>query len=110
MPIKLDQRPKVSVGSTEVVAVDFSEQLDSTEVLTGTPTVAEVTTSDLTITNKTVSTEAITILDRDVSVGKAVQFRVSGFKANTQYQIRITVTTTSSPARILVFDAVFDSI
>jgi len=110
MPIKLDQRPTISAGATEVASIDFTEQLDSTETLTGAPTIAEITTADLTFSNKVVSTAALTILDREVAVGRAVQFKVTGQKAGTQYQVRITASTTSTPARTLVFDAIFNCI
>ncbi len=104
MPIKLEQRPTVSVGETEIVSIDYTDKLDASELLTGTPTVTEVTTTDLTLTNKVVNTAEARILGRDVDIGKAVQFKVSGQKINTQYSIRITVSTDSG--RTLVRDAV----
>lgn len=104
MPIKLEQRPVISVGETEVVSIDYTEYLDADELLTGTPTVAEVTTTDLTLSNKVVSTEVVRILERDVAVGKAVQFKVSGQKINTQYSIRVTASTDGG--RVVVRDAV----
>lgn len=112
MPIKFDQRPKISAGATEIIKIDFTDQLDSgsDELLTGTPTVTEVTTSDLTLANKMVSTITMTILDREVAAGMAVTFKVTGQKAGTQYQFRVSVGTTSSPARTLVFDGIFDCI
>ena len=39
--IILEGLPSISVGDTETVSIDFSEHLDSGELLTGTPTVIE---------------------------------------------------------------------
>lgn len=108
MAIKLDQRPVISVGETEIGEIDYTDNLKSTELLTGTPTIAEVTTTDLTITNKVVNTTATRILERDVAIGKAVQFKVSGQKLNTEYSIRITVSTDAG--RVVVRDAIIKSI
>lgn len=119
-------------------AVDFTDMLDAGEALTGTPTVVEVTTSQLTLDNKAVSTGALTINNRAVAIGDAVQFRVSSGSASaglttTQintlgagpglaaagvatidsddsctavddgiYLVRITATTTSTPAQTLI--------
>lgn len=108
MPIKLDQRPVISVGDTDSAKIDYTDYLDPTELLTGTPTVAEVTTADLTLTNKTVNTTEVRIIERDVAIGKAVQFKVSGQKINTEYSIRITVSTTSG--RTSVRDAILKAV
>lgn len=104
MPIKLEQRPVISVGETEVVSIDYTEYLDADELLAGTPTVVEVTTTDLTLTNKVVNTAAVRILERDVAIGKAVQFKISGQEINTQYSIRVTATTDGG--RTVVRDAI----
>ena len=104
MPIKLDQRPVISFGETEVVSIDYTNNLGAAELLTGTPTVVEVTTADLTLTSKIVNTVAVRILERDVAIGKAVQFKVSGQKINTQYSIRIIATTDGG--RTVVRDAI----
>jgi len=108
MPIKLDQRPVISVGDTDVASIDYTDYLDSDELLTGTPTVAEVTTTHLTITNKAVNTAEVRILERDVAIGKAVQFKVSGQHVNTEYSIRVTVSTDAS--RTAVRDAILRAV
>jgi len=108
MPIKLDQRPVISVGDTEFAKIDYTEYLDSAELLTGTPTVVEVTTTDLTITSKIVNTVAVRILERDVAIGHAVQFKVTGQKSNTEYSIRITVSTDGG--RTCVRDAILKAV
>ena len=89
-----------------LVSVSLAGKLDSGELLTGTPTIVEVTTSDLTLANKAVSTAQLTISGRTVAIGQAVQFKVSGGTAGTTYTIRITVTTDSTPAQTLVLDVV----
>jgi hypothetical protein len=101
MTISLPQTPVISLGDIENFAIDYTDVLDSTETLTGTPTVVEQTTTDLTIASVAVNTSALTILDSSVSVGKAVQFKVSGQKVNTRYTLLVTVGTTSTPARTL---------
>lgn len=107
MPIELEQRPILSVGDTDIGSIDYQDYLDSGELLTGTPTVVEVTSSDLTLGNKAVSTAALTIRGRTSAIGQAVQFSVLGQAAGTKYRIRVTATTTSTPARVKVVDATF---
>lgn len=81
-------------------AVSFADVVDSGELLTGTPTVAEQTSSDLTITNKVVNSAALTINNKTVAIGNAVQFKVVGhLLATLEYTIKITVLTDSSPAQ-----------
>ena len=88
------------VGETNNFAVSFAGVLDSGEVLTGTPTVVEVTTSDLTIANVAVNSSALTINERTVAIGNAVQFNVLGqLAANSPYTLKITAMTDASPAQ-----------
>ncbi|WP_455387616.1 hypothetical protein [Petrachloros mirabilis] len=107
MVIQLTEQPTISAGDTELMAVDFQDQLDSGELLTGTPTIAEQGTSALTITNKAVSTAALTINGRSCAIGQAVQCLISGQAAGTTYTVRITVSTDATPARTFVRDATF---
>jgi hypothetical protein len=94
------QQPTLAVGETRVVSVSFAGKLSDSETLTGTPTVTEQTTTDLTIANKAVSTAALTIDGETVAAGEAVQFSVSGQLAATgSYTIAITCGTTSTPAQ-----------
>ena len=94
------ERPTAVAGETRLFSVSFENKLDSGELLTGTPTVAEETTTDLTISNKVVSTAALTINHRSVAIGRAIQFKVSGFLvANSPYTILITCGTDSDPAQ-----------
>jgi hypothetical protein len=103
------ERPVCAEGDTDLGSVSFSNQLDAGETLTGTPLVVEVDTTDLTISNKTVSTAILEINEVNVPIGEAVQFKVSGMLKETGvYKLKITVTTTSTPARTLVRYVRFD--
>ena len=99
--IAADQVPVFAAGDTRNGAVSFADQLDSGEVLTGTPTIEEQTSSDLTISNAAVSTAVQTINGLSVAIGEAVQFTVSGMTAS-KYTLKITATTDSTPAQTLV--------
>ena len=108
MALKLNQKPVISEGDTDMIAVDFTDYLDSGELLTGTPTAVEQTSSDLTIGNVAVSTGSLSILGETVVTGAAVQASVSGQLAATgSYTIRVTATTDASVARTVVVDATF---
>ena len=93
------ERPVMIEGETRNGKVSFVDLLDDGESLTGTPTVVEVTTSDLTISNAAVSAAALTINGESVATGKAVQFKVTGGTAGTTYLLRITVSTDATPAQ-----------
>ena len=100
MTIELIQLPIISEGDVEMVSIDFTPWLDAGELLTGTPTVAEQTTSDLTIANVAVSTGALTILGDTVATGMAVQAKVSGqLLATGSYSLLVTVSTDATVAR-----------
>ena len=90
--------------ATEVrnVAVSFVGKLDSGELLTGTPTITEVDTSALTLTNKAVSSAALTINGVSVITGQALTFTVSGGVAGTAYQITCNCGTDASNAQTLI--------
>lgn len=97
----------MTTGEVRTVAVHFLDKLGlpvtAGELLTGTPTVAEQTTSALTLDNKRVNTGTITVLSRTCIAGKAVQFRItaSGATAGTEYTIKITCGTDATPAQTL---------
>jgi hypothetical protein len=84
-------------------AVSFEPELEDGELLTGTPTATSVP-EGLTIDNVRVSTGELTINEKAVPTGRAVQFRVAGGVARKQYKIRVTCATNSSPAQTLVVD------
>lgn len=94
------ERPVAVPGETNLCSVSLVGILDSGELATGTPTVTEVTTTDLTISNVVVNTAALTINSKTVAVGKAVQFKVIGqLVASSPYTLKITVATDSTPAQ-----------
>ncbi len=90
-----------TASEVRVAAVSFQGKLDSGELLTGTPTVVEVTTTDLTLANKAVNTAALTIDGVSNAIGEAVQFSIAGGTAGTAYTINIQVGTDSTPAQTL---------
>lgn len=117
MPIELQEVRYISAGATRMVAVSFAKWLDGAALLTGTPTVVEVSswttdpdvetvTTDLTLGNKAVNVATLTINDRSVVAGKAVQFSVAvpSGKAGTTYRIRVTATTNGTPAELEPMD------
>ncbi len=93
MPITLDQDPEISAGDVDVVSVSAIHWLDEGELLTGIPTVVEITTAALTLGNKQINTTALTILGREVAIGQAVLFSVTGQVAGVTYRVRVTATT-----------------
>lgn len=96
------QRPPASVGEEPNPVVSFSDELDSGELLATPPIVLEDTTTDLTITNKTINTSILEDINGvDVPIGEAVQFHITGFVSdNFPYTINITVTTDAVPPAI----------
>lgn len=106
--IRAPQRYTKADSEVINVAVDVRGLLDDGELATGTPTIVEVTTSDLTIANKAVSSTALTILGESVAAGEAIQCKVSGGTANTSYTIRITFGTDSDPAQTRIVDILID--
>jgi hypothetical protein len=107
MTITLDDILEISEGATDKVSINLTADLDGSE-LAASATVTEVTTSALTLTNlsgtantATVNAATVEIKGATVAIGKAIQWMVSGQKAGTTYIIKFTVTTDSSPARVL---------
>lgn len=98
------QIPTMAVGESRNAAMSFAGKLDSGESLTGSPTVAEVGTSDLSFSNEAVSTAQLTINDITVAVGHAVQFKIdgSGLVAGRTYQVKVIVPTDATPAQMLI--------
>ena len=90
-----------TAAEVRLAAVSFQGKLDSGELLTGTPTIVEVTTTALTLANKVVSTAALTIDGISNAIAEAVQFSITGGTAGTTYTINVQVGTDSSPAQTL---------
>lgn len=107
MVIKCQQHHRLSIGATRIVRVDYTEDLDTSEVLTGTPTVLEVGTSDLTLATSDVIINTATYVDNDgvtVAVGKAVLFSaLGGSVASSPYIVKVTANTDSVPAQVLPY-------
>lgn len=103
MTVEAIQRHTVSVGETRLVRVNFADNMQSGVTLTGTPTVIEVTTTDLTLGSKALN--AATYTDDDgstVAVSHAVEFTVAGgTTAHSPYSILVTASTNSTPAETL---------
>jgi len=95
------------VSEAETFSVNCTPRLDTGE-LVASVVVAEVDTADLTISNEAVSTAALDIEDKDgndveVAIGKAIQYHVTATgTAETLYKIKLTLTTDSTPARVLI--------
>ena len=107
MAITTKEVGRKSPGDTAAVAMDFTPLLRSGELLTGTPTVAEVTTTDLTIANVGLNSSTIEVNGASVAANGAVQCTVAGGTAATKYTVRITCGTDTSPAQTLVRDGTF---
>ena len=95
------QHPDIGSGETLNGGVDFTSQLDSTESITGTPTVVEETTSDLTISAISGNAAAVTINGTSVGIGKAVLFTVTGAVSLTEYSLLVTCATDASTPQTL---------
>jgi len=106
MAVTCRQRHVLSAGETRLIRFDFTEDLEAGASLTGTPTVAELTTTALTLANKAVNTTTYVddLSGATVAVGKAVEFTCAGGVAGTTYRVRITVSTDSTPTETLVWD------
>lgn len=107
MTIELPQRNKMGVGETRIAAVNFGPTLDDSDTLTGTPTVVEQTTSDLTISQVTLN--SATYEERGsgetVAANTAVKFAVTGGSvANSPYSLLVTASTVAGETlkRLLV--------
>lgn len=99
--ITAPQRPAVGKGETRAPRISFEGRLSAGELLTGTPSVVEIGTADLTVSNVAVNTAALTIDGQAVAVGQAVQCLVTGFDGKTLYKLRVTCGTDSTPAQQL---------
>jgi hypothetical protein len=105
--IALSPTYTISVGDIETVAIDYTDHLDGSEALTGTPS-ADVSTivgtGALTVTNVALNSVAKAVLGRDVAINYAVQFAISGQRAGETYRVRVTAATNGTPSRTIVRD------
>ena len=107
MTVTASQFYSISPSDVEIAGVDYTDVLSTTETVSG-PSVAEITTTDLTLSNVGVNTAVTEIFGREVAVGKGVLFRVSGQVLTRSYRVRVNVTTSSTPTRSLYRDVTFD--
>lgn len=82
MSFTADEIAEISTDEVRVVSVDFTGKLDSGELLSGTPTITADAGAGLTLTNKTVNSEAITVNGSACAIGQAVQFKADATSAN----------------------------
>lgn len=74
--------------------VPFSDKLHADELLSGTPTVAEVGTAALTISSPELTVSPLAVMGNVfIPTSLGVQFTVAGGVAGTTYTIRITAET-----------------
>ena len=93
-----DTAPQVhelSVNETRAVAVSMAGKLDEGETLTGTPTVVEIDTAEMTLSSKAVNTAALSINGATVAIGNAIQFVVSCPTVG-RYSVRVECGTSGS--------------
>lgn len=95
------QVPCLIYGEVRNGKFSFANKLDTGELLTGTPTITEISTTDLTLASVAVSTGELTINGVAVAAGEAVTFKVTGFAANKQYRLLFECGTDSTPAQTL---------
>ena len=95
MPVEAPELREMSASETRTFSVDMKGKLDDGELLTGTPTVTEVSTSDLELTNKQLSTVEMKINRRKVPAGEAIMFtgRVVGATPAPSYEIDLLCST-----------------
>ncbi len=100
-------------GATRNAKVSCKGQLDSGDLLTGTPTIVEVdadnavvSPSDLTISGKAVNSSTMEVNeDTTVLAGQGVVYTFSGqLVANSPYRIRTTVSTTPGGQTLVVYN------
>ena len=81
---------------------DYTNDLGSSETLTGTPTVEELTTSDLTIGTPAINSSAVTVDGVEIAIGKAVQVQVSAGLDGTTYSLECDADTTVSSQNFII--------
>lgn len=84
------------------VGVDFTDDLATAELLTGTPTVSSDIVPDLTYASIAVITVATVINGRTVAIGKGVTFRVSGGTDGDDHLLTVSCGTNSTPTETVV--------
>ena len=93
------QRPEIFDSDERIGSVSYVGEIDDGETLSGTPTVTEVTTSDLTISNVAIGTTARTINKKSVAANKYVTFFVKDQVSGKTYTVDVRCGTSSDPAQ-----------
>ena len=103
------QRPTIRAGGTHMVRVDLRNDLDEDDTISSA-SVAEASTSDLTLGSARVTTEETTILGLIVPTARAIEFTVAGHLAATgTYRLTITFSTVGGVVnKVCKEDFVFD--
>jgi hypothetical protein len=99
MPITLEYQ-EISVGDTRTAYVDCQDELITGETVTGSPTVAEVTTSDLTLGTPAILAADVVYKGVTYPQDKGISFTVTGGTVNTTYTILATIATSESNTMI----------
>lgn len=95
---------KMTVGAGRTIAIDFTDQLESGELLTGTPTLTMCSPgspNELTISNVAVNTATLTINGRSVAAGLAIQGKVVANSAG-KFMLKATCDSDATPAQNLM--------
>jgi hypothetical protein len=95
---------RVTVGEVPNVSIDCEGLLNSSELIATLTSILEVTTTDLTIDNKAISSTALTINGVSVITGQALTCRVAGVLAGVKYHIQCKFITNSTPAATRIAD------
>jgi hypothetical protein len=89
-------------AETRRLDVNFSDSLAADEELSGTVTVREIGTSDLTITNAEVNDVDVFIGHRNSIKNRSISCFIAGGLAGNEYTVRITVSTDDGQTLIAV--------
>lgn len=93
---------EIAESETRAPKLSFLGDLPSGVLLSGTPTVAEIGSSDLTIASVARSTVTMTIQGVSHAASQAVICTVAGASAGRLYRLRVTCGTDGTPAETLV--------
>ena len=97
MTIVLLEYPAISEGDVEAMEVLCSDYLRDSEVVSGTPTGAEQTTSDLTIGTCTLNASAVTRKGKSHAANTVITVPIQGQLAATgSYTVLVTFSTDAS--------------
>jgi len=101
MSHEVDQVHTKPASAIRLASLGFIDELSSGELLTGTPIILEVDTTDLDLSSKAVNITTVTIDDVSHVAGQALQCLVTGGTAGTTYEITWQCGTDASPAQTM---------